>query len=332
MITRGPRRAFSALRQLSVIGAPYSLGQPLVGPDDAPNKLREHGLLRHAADAGWRVHDHRNIECVFHDSSRDSSSALANNSELVGQYCQTIRQQLKPIAESDDFILILGGDHSIPMGTLPAIRAARPNTGVVWVDAHSDINTTATSPSGNLHGMTVAVLMGLEPKLLTTPQFQWLAQSFAEDFSTGTGDSTAACLAPEDLIYVGLREVDPGEKAAIQSLGIKAYTMSDIDRLGIGRVMDEVCGYFASRDMDIHCSFDIDAIDPFWAPHTGTGVIGGLTFREGNYICEALHSTGRFTSLELVEVNPQLHADVGPEKTIEMSLTVICSALGRTIL
>lgn len=129
--------------------------------------------------------------------------------------------------------------------------------------------------------------------------------------------------------------MDSGERAIIKDLGIKAFTMTDVDRLGIGGVMSEVCDHFASRDMDIHCSFDIDAIDPFYAPHTGTRVVGGLSFREGNYIAESLHATGRLHSLELVEINPQQTSNVSkmsPQQTIEMGLHIIGSALGETIL
>ena len=142
----------------------------------------------------------------------------------------------------------------------------------------------------------------------------------------------SACLEPQDIVYVGLRDVDPGEKAIIQELGIRAYTMSDVDRLGIGGVMSEVTGYFEERDMDIHCSYDIDAIDPFWAPHTGTGVPGGLTLRESHYVTEALHNSGRLTSMELVELNPELHPEVDARQTTEVGLGVIGSALGRGIL
>jgi len=243
----------------------------------------------------------------------------AKNYDKVGIYCQKIYERVEKAAATDKFLLILGGDHSIPMGTLPAILKKRPKTGVVWVDAHADINTTKTTGSGNMHGMTVAFLLGLEKHATATPYFNWFPKE--------------PLLKPEDVVYIGLRDLDKGEKVILRELGIRCYTMSDIDRLGIGKVMEETTDYFSDRDMDIHLSYDIDAIDPVFAPHTGTCVIGGLTFREGNYVCEALAATGRLTSMELVEVNPMIHfPDSDNTKTLDMALTLVGSALGRTII
>ena len=190
----------------------------------------------------------------------------------------------------------------------------RPNTGIVWVDAHADINTPNTSSSGNMHGMPVGFLLGLYDHL-QLPTFQWFKP----------------CLKPSDIVYIGLRDLDAPEKVAIKKLGIKAYTMYDIDRLGINKVMEEVIEYHKDRE-NIHLSYDIDAIDPIYAPHTGTTVRGGLTFREGNYVCEALAATGKLKSMELVEVNPSLSPELDSKVTIDMSLTLICSAMGSTIL
>lgn len=264
---------------------------------------------------------------------RVEDSMCAHNVEVIGRYCEKVYQKLKIAAESDDFLLLLGGDHSIPVGTAPAILTSRPRTGVLWVDAHADINTTTTSPSGNLHGMPVAMLVGLEQGLLSTPSFSWWTKLDMPVAVDGTPGSSL--LDPKDLVYVGLRDVDPGERKVINDLGIKAFTMKDVDRRGIGNVMEEVCSYFASRDLSIHCSFDIDAIDPFYAPHTGTGVMGGLTFREANYIAEALHETGRLTSLEMVEINPKTDSGsraADPNMTVELGLHIIGGALGKAIL
>jgi len=182
------------------------------------------------------------------------------------------------------------------------------------VDAHADINTPQRSISGNMHGMPVAFLMGLVDGADTLPGFDWLQP----------------CLKPHDVFYIGLRDVDDDEKDTIRSLGIRAYSMHDVDRLGIGNVMEQVLDQIGDRP--IHLSFDIDAIDPFYAPHTGTAVTGGLTFREGNFICESLYSSGKLSSMELVEVDPSQHPEVEYSKTVDMALTLIGSAMGKRIL
>ena len=289
-----------------------------MGPDRAPELLREHGLNAMLAASGYRIIVEPDIV------SLDTTAAFrvgttgenlnAKNCEEVGSVCEKIYNRVKEHAETDNFLLILGGDHCIPIGTIPAITSARKNTGVVWVDAHADINIPATSGSGNMHGMPVAFLMDLVEGASSYPSMQWFKP----------------CLTPKDLVYIGLRDLDVPEKQLIKSLGIKAFTMYDIDKIGIGKVMEQCNDYLAGRN--IHLSFDIDALDPFYAPHTGTAVRGGLTFREGVFLCESLAETGRMTSMELVEVNPSLHTDINPKRTIEMGLALIGSTIGQTIL
>jgi len=182
------------------------------------------------------------------------------------------------------------------------------------VDAHADINTPARSNSGNMHGMPVAFLMGLVENANKLPGFQWFKP----------------CMKPSDLVYIGLRDVDSDERRTIKNLGIKAFSMYEVDKLGIGKVMEQTLDFLDKRD--IHLSFDIDGIDPFFAPHTGTAVTGGLTFREGNFICEELYNSKRLTSMELVEVDPSQHSGVAHSKTIDVALTLIGSAMGKKIL
>jgi arginase len=193
----------------------------------------------------------------------------------VGQACQSIYESILPAAGKEEFILTIGGDHSIPLGTIPAIMEKRPGTKVVWVDAHADINTPDTSGSGNMHGQPLGLLVNgvYKPGVSSLPGFEWLA----------------SCLNPEDIVFIGLRDVDRHEKIAIRDFGIKAYTMFDIDRIGIGRVLEEVVDFVGDNNM--HLSFDIDACDPFFAPSTGTKVGGGLTLREAHFVCESLADT-----------------------------------------
>lgn len=241
---------------------------------------------------------------------------IPKNCSQVGSVCESIYHQVQKEAASDNFLLILGGDHCIPIGTLPGILTSRPNTGVVWVDAHADINTPSSSPSGNMHGMPLAFLLGLVPEVNSLPSLKWFP--------------TVPLLKPQDVVYIGLRDLDPAEKLTIKRLGIRAYTMYEVDRLGIVKVMEQVEDYLSNKD--IHLSYDIDALDPLFAPHTGTAVKGGLTFREGNYICQSLYATGRLRSMELVEVNPSLHQQIDSKATIEVALNLISSSMGSSFL
>ena len=239
----------------------------------------------------------------------------ARNSLQVGLTSEVVHQKVLEEARTGNFLLILGGDHCISIGTISGIKAARKNTGIVWVDAHGDINTPETSESGNMHGMPLGFLAGLVDKPQSYPGFSWFTP----------------CVDPRDIVYIGLRDVDAGEKHNIKKTGIKAYTMYDVDEKGIGVVMKETMDYLQAYD-NIHLSYDIDSLDPFFAPHTGTAVRGGLTFREGNFICEFLHASWKLGSMELVEVNPSLHQDKDPKYTIDVALTIIGSTMGKTIL
>lgn len=298
----------------SIIPIPMNLGQPSIGLDKGPEKLLSGGLKTLLGDLGWRIKISDPL--IFTNTKPDPtnySSINAKNCPEVGKGCEYIYNSVKQEIENDSFPLILGGDHCISIGTVPAIKTFDPNAAVVWVDAHADINTPETSPTGNMHGMPVAFLLGLinHPSL---PGFKWFKP----------------CLKPSDIVYIGLRDVDAGEKAIIRKLGIKAFSMTDIDRLGIGNVMDECLSYLGDRS--IHLSFDIDAIDPFYAPHTGTAVTGGLTFREGNYVCEALYESGRLSSMEIVEVDPTQQPGESHDKTTSVALTLVSGAMGRQII
>ena len=298
----------------SVLSVPISLGQPYLGPDRTPALLMEKGLTKMLADCGWRV---SLIPEILSNTApaKDDAALNAKNCDLVGKICERIYNVTHEQAKTSNFLLILGGDHCIPIGTIPGIVAARPSTGVVWVDAHADINTPSSSSSGNMHGMPLGFLLGLVDKPNALPSMQWFKP----------------CLQPKDIVYIGLRDLDTPEKNTIKRLGIKAFTMYDVDLLGIGKVMEQTCDYL-SKHKSLHLSYDIDALDPFFAPSTGTAVRGGLTFREGNFICEYLAASGKLSSMELVEVNPSLHSDLDSKQTLEMALTLIGSSMGQTIL
>ncbi|KAJ0296987.1 hypothetical protein COL922a_013994, partial [Colletotrichum nupharicola] len=187
--------------------------------------------------------------------------------------------------------------------------------GVIWVDAHADINIPEMSPSGNIHGMPMAFLTGLA-KEEKKDIFGWLQENHLVNL--------------RKLVYIGLRDVDRGEKKLLREHGIKAFSMHDVDRHGIGRVVEMALAHIGN-DTPIHLSFDVDALDPQYAPTTGTPVRGGLTLREGDFICECVHETGNLISMDLVEVNPSLDA-VGASDTIRTGCSLVRSALGDTLL
>jgi arginase len=238
----------------------------------------------------------------------------------VSAVTEALSKQVYDHAKEGRFVLTLGGDHSIAIGTISGTaKAIRERTGremaVIWVDAHADINTPETSDSGNIHGMPVAFLTGLASDKPDAP-FGWIKDEHR--------------VSVKKLVYIGLRDVDRGEKKILRENGIKAFSMHDIDRHGIGKVMDMALGWIGS-DTPIHLSFDIDALDPRFAPSTGTAVRGGLTLREGDFIAECVHETGSLVALDLVEVNPSLEEE-GAAETVRSGVSIVRCALGDTLL
>ena len=238
----------------------------------------------------------------------------------VSAVTEALGKQVYDHAKEGRFVLTLGGDHSIAIGTISGTaKAIRERLGremaVIWVDAHADINTPETSDSGNIHGMPVAFLTGLASDKPDAP-FGWLKDEHR--------------VSVKKLVYIGLRDVDRGEKKILRENGIKAFSMHDIDRHGIGKVMDMALGWIGS-DTPIHLSFDIDALDPRFAPSTGTAVRGGLTLREGDFIAECVHETGSLVALDLVEVNPSLE-EAGAAETVRSGVSIVRCALGDTLL
>ncbi len=241
--------------------------------------------------------------------------------KAVSAVTKALSEQVYEHASKGRFVLTLGGDHSIAIGTIAGTsKAVKERLGrdmaVIWVDAHADINTPETSGSGNIHGMPVAFITGLanDDK---EDVFGWIKNEHK--------------LSLKKLVYIGLRDVDKGEKQILKDHGIRAFSMNDIDRYGIGKVMDMALGWIGS-DTPIHLSFDVDALDPMWAPSTGTPVRGGLTLREGDFIAECVHETGSLVALDLVEVNPSLEEKEAAQETIRAGCSIVRCALGDTLL
>lgn len=307
---------------LGVVAVGFSGGQTKAGVDAAPKALIDSGLIQQLEEDlefkvtyDDQVHSYTDIM-----PKEDPEYRNMRRPKSVSAVTRAVSEQVYEHASKGRFVLTLGGDHSIAIGTISGTaRAVKERLGrelaVIWVDAHADINTPETSESGNIHGMPVAFLTGLATEK-NEETFGWIR----EDQRIST----------KKLVYIGLRDVDRGEKKILREHGIKAFSMHDIDRHGIGRVMDMVLGWIGS-DTPIHLSFDVDALDPMWAPSTGTPVRGGLTLREGDFIAECVAETGSLIALDLVEVNPSLDVQ-GASDTVRAGCSIVRCALGDTLL
>lgn len=307
-------------KTVAVIGAPMIYGQPFGGTDLGPKILRERGLHQALTKLGWRVDEKGDLQFDFPSQDRReySGPGMCKSSGIVGAGNLKLKEKVESCAKAGQFVLTIGGDHSIGMGTIAGILSVRPETGIVWVDAHADINTPEISTSGNMHGMPLGFMMGLTDPL-QVPGCEWIAN--------------VPKLKPSQLTYVGLRDIDHGERRLLRSLNIKAFTMYHVDKYGIGKVMEMLLDHLGNRPL--HMSYDIDACDPVIAPSTGTRVRGGLSFREAHYVAEAVAETGRLGSLDMVEVNPSLDTDKdsnADDETADLSLAILADALGNRML
>jgi len=254
------------------------LGTSRRGVDMGPSAIRYARLHEELSGLGYGVLELGDLEVPV------AESLAGEHAAAIAAVCRDLYQRLSAL-DDEVFPLVLGGDHSLAIGSVPgAARGER--VGVVWVDAHGDLNTPKTSPSGNIHGMPLAVLLGLGDERLLE-----VLGGFR--------------LRPEDVVLVGVRSLDPGEKALIRELGLKVYTMTEVDRLGIARVAEEVIERVKGLPR-VHLSLDADVLDPEIAPGVGTPVPGGLSYREAHLFMELLSEAGVVTSLDLVEVNPIL--------------------------
>eukprot|EP00697_Spironema_sp_BW2_P006514 gnl/Spiro4/1971_TR941_c1_g1_i1.p1 gnl/Spiro4/1971_TR941_c1_g1~~gnl/Spiro4/1971_TR941_c1_g1_i1.p1 ORF type:complete len:354 (+),score=91.87 gnl/Spiro4/1971_TR941_c1_g1_i1:110-1171(+) len=315
----GPCRRFNAeganQGRMSVIGVPMSLGQRKVGVDDGPKVLRQAGLLDSLRnDLDWDVVDCGDIPIT--NVEKDEPYGKVQNPRSVGLATRKTADLNYREAMRGNVVLNIGGDHCIATGTIGGLLRARPEMCVIWVDAHADINTPETTSSGNLHGMPVAMLMKLGMATMI-PGFEWMTE--------------VPALPLHRLAYIGLRDVERGERQLLRQLGIRAFSMHDIDKYGIGRVVFDALKHVnPMRNRPIHLSFDIDGVDPAVTPSTGTTVPGGLSFREAHYIAEELSCTGYLASMDIVEVNPAIHETQHcAYKTVDFAKQIVLSAFGN---
>ncbi|EGN95637.1 hypothetical protein SERLA73DRAFT_142465 [Serpula lacrymans var. lacrymans S7.3] len=301
-------------KTVAIVGCPFRGGQAKLGVDNGPIHLAEAGIVGQLEEIGWKVafDGHHQFEDIH--TADDPPIGKLKNPRLVSKVAESVARVVGGHAKNGQLPVTLGGDHSLAMGTISGTLDTYPDACVIWIDAHADINTVETTDSGNIHGMPVSFLLGIGSKV---PEFSWVK----------------AALKPERLVYIGLRDLDSGEKRLLKEHNIKAFSMHEVDKYGIGKVVEMALDHVnPKRDLPIHLSFDIDALDPSVAPSTGTPVRGGLTFREGHYICEAIHETGLLVALDLMEVNPSIDDAESVCQTVAVGCSLVRSALGETLL
>jgi len=301
------------MKTAEIVGVPMDLGGNRRGVDMGPSAVRYAALAEKLSELGYRVRDRGNIRVADPDEGRasheDAERDGPHNVKEIIRACEELANVVADIAKAGNIPIVLGGDHSIAMGTIAGLDRAGHRAGVIYIDAHGDINTPETSPSGNVHGMPFAVALGLAgepfPKALR-----------------GTTDGINGVL-------LAIRDIDAGEKPNIGLAGVTAITMADIDRTGLSEAMKKAIAIAGRAEGGIHLSLDMDAIDPNEAPGVGTPVRGGLTYREAQLAMEMLAASGKLRSIEVAEVNPIL--DTG-NRTAQLAVELIASALGETIL
>ena len=298
-------------RQLSIIGVPMDLGQNRRGVDMGPSAMRYAGVVDRLTALGYEVEDRGDVRIGRSSEEEESQSNLKDLHEVVDAN-KALAKEVKSVVEAQRFPLVLGGDHSIAIGTLAGVSEPFENMGVIWYDAHGDLNTGETSPSGNIHGMPLAVSLGIGHPSLTEI------------------GGYAPKVKPENIVIIGARSLDEGERKLIREKGIQVYTMHEIDRYGMSHVMQEALSYLKGRQTDgVHLSLDLDALDPQDAPGVGTPVLGGTSYRETHLAMEILADADILTSAEFVEVNPILDVK---NKTAEAGVGLIGSLFGEKLL
>lgn len=296
---------------LSIIGVSLDLGQSRRGVNMGPSAIRYAGVVERLEAIGHGVVDEGDIQIDAGLQAENSDSKLKNLKEVV-QTNQKLAQKVESVLMEERFPLVLGGDHSVAIGTLAGLATKYKNLGVIWYDAHADMNTDKTSPSGNIHGMPLAVSMGLGDERLVNLHHE------------------GQKVKPENVIIIGARSIDPGERELIKELGMQVYTMHEIDKYGMTAVMDKAIQHLQEQQVDgVHLSLDLDALDPLYTPGVGTPVAGGVSYRESHLAMEILAESDLVTSAEFVEVNPILDEK---NKTADVAVALMGSLFGEKLL
>jgi arginase len=300
--------------RIAVIGAPLDLGAGRRGVDMGPSAIRVARLNARLEALGYEVRDVGNVE-VEQAESRPLGRENARYLAEITATCRKLAGLVDHALGAEEFPIVLGGDHSVAVGTVAGVarhfRKRKEKIGLIWIDAHADMNTPDTSPSGNVHGMPLASLLGMGPDELVK--------------LGGFGPKVLA----RNVALVGIRDVDQLEKPHVKSSGVRAFTMRQIDEHGLLQVMNEAIRIACEGTAGFHLSFDMDSVDPDEAPGVGTPVRGGITYREAHLALELVCDCQRMVSLEVVEVNPVLDT---ANRTAELAVELVMSAMGKRIL
>ena len=299
---------------IAIIGAPMDLGAGRRGVDMGPSALRLALLNEKLASLGYEVEDLGNVlvdqpeaSPVGHESARYLSQ--------IAHTCARLMEMVERTADQSKVPLVLGGDHSIAIGTIAGMsnhfRKSGKKLGLIWIDAHADMNTPESSPSGNIHGMPLACSIGIGPQELTHL------------------GGYSPKIAPSNVAIIGLRSVDQAERRQVRAAGVHAYTMRDLDERGLPSVIREAIDRVSADTSGFHVSFDMDSVDPSEAPGVGTPVRGGMTYREAHLVMETIGDSGLMTSMEIVEVNPVIDE---VNRTALLGVELVMSAMGKRIL
>ena len=293
-------------KKIRIIGVPMDFGQHHRGVDMGPAALRYSALATELRKLGYEVEDSGDVLVPVRDQGKETGPQ--NYISEITRVCQRVYDAGKQAVKENCIPLFLGGDHSIAMGTVGGVSHDGP-TGLIWMDAHGDFNTSETSPSGNVHGMPLAALIG------------------EGDDSLVNMGRNGAKVNPDQVVLLGIRDLDVKERDRLKNSGITVYTMRDIDEQGISAVTHKALMKFAHMK-NIHISVDMDVMDPAEAPGVGTPVPGGLTYREAHLCMEIIADSGKLASMDIVEINPILDQ---ANKTARLAVDLTVSALGKRI-
>lgn len=310
---------FHPNKKATIITAPFSGGQGKAGVELGPEYILNAGFEKQITSLGWETVVENPLNGTTYETQKSQAKDAfgVKNAKIVSECCERIHNSVKAALANGSLPITIGGDHSIGTATVSAALVHNPDTCVIWVDAHADINTPTSTDSGNLHGCPLSFVMGIEANTYP-PEFSWVPQ----------------VLKPGKLVYIGLRDVDEGEKRILREHNIPAFSMYHVDKYGIGKVVEMALDKVnPNRDAPVHMSYDVDAIDPSFVPATGTRVEGGLTLREGLFIAEEIAQSGLLSSLDIVETNPLLaETEEHVLDTVSAACAIGRCALGQTLL
>jgi len=296
--------------KLALIGVAMDLGAGTPGVSLGPAALRYAGVVERLEKIGYQVEDKGDIVADRKAVSTTPGTNLKNLDEVARVNEELCKAVDEAMAEGR-FPLVIGGDHSMAIGTIAGVLQHKKNLGIIWIDAHGDMNTGETSPSGNIHGMPLAVSLGMGHDRLT---------------SIGGKENR---VDPRNVVLIGCRDLDAGEREVLKNLGITVFTMHEIDKWGMTIVMEKAIEIATDGTDGFHVSFDVDSLDPAYIQGTGTRVPGGLTFRESNLGLELIAQTGKMVSAEFVEVNPLID---NRNQTAQAAVTLMGSLLGEWLI